>query len=124
MTLFERLMMALQSGRDFRVVMRTIFKKFSPNEPLDYGFETHATDPETLEHVSVNVQNVLDCGHVYAGEFIQCSCKKNFCPSCGEDLKHCHVCNGPLICGDCRRYSHISGDWYCRAHRYYWILGR
>jgi len=124
MTLFERLMMALQSGRNFHVVMRTIFRKFDPAQPLDYGFETHAADPENLDHVSLNTVALLDCGHPFAGSIVQCICGRNFCLDCAAKIfKVCNRCGAP-IAPCCSSHSHISGRDYCPEHKWSWLGGK
>jgi hypothetical protein len=113
------------TDKDLDVHETIVIQKFDLANPvINQGFHTQINNPNTLTDVSVQTVAILDCGHQYRGSINICSCLKSSCAACSQDIRHCSVCNAPLICRNCRTFSHISKKWYCRKHRHFWILGR
>ena len=127
--ILEKIWLANDTQKPHRVGVKRVAQRFNPEQPSMGGefFETGVDDQGVLQHRAVEEVVVLDCGHQLHpknGEFLTvCSCSKSFCYYCmTQFISHCWC--GAVICPACRTHSLISGNDYCRRHRYSWIHGR
>jgi len=127
----DRLVIPVIFRRNFRVLMRTLIAKFDDEDPaIESGFETRVDQQGFLDHVSESRLYTLDCGHIFMGQFVECSCQppRRFCPECAAlpgFFSRCNVCSR-ILCAACRHHSMLSGRDYCAEHsrQLHRLLGR